>query len=98
MNADHAFGLDSFAKCILKAKDIRDLHHFLCLFENECREIEDADVENELAFRKVEITQLPTFGGPAPEDTTGVWSWNEDELLTGEGAFDTWHFEPREDA
>ncbi|WP_224365210.1 hypothetical protein [Hyalangium versicolor] len=28
-------------------------------------------------------TELPTFGGPAPLHTSGVWSWDERRLLVG---------------
>ena len=30
-----------------------------------------------------EMCDLPTFGGDAPDDTTHVWSWDEDRLLVG---------------
>ena len=29
------------------------------------------------------ITDLPTFGGDAPADTAGIWSWDESRLLVG---------------
>jgi hypothetical protein len=29
---------------------------------------------------------LPTFGGPAPEDTCGVWSWDATRVLRGDCA------------
>ena len=28
-------------------------------------------------------TDLPTYGGDAPRDTLGVWSWDADYLLIG---------------
>lgn len=31
----------------------------------------------------VDETSLPTFGGEEPEDTHGVWSWDETRLLVG---------------
>lgn len=31
---------------------------------------------------------LPTFGGEAPKDTTGIWSWDETRLLIGTCADD----------
>lgn len=31
----------------------------------------------------LDLTSLPTFGGVAPSDTTGVWSWDSDSLLVG---------------
>ena len=33
-------------------------------------------------------TDLPTFGGMCPEDTRGVWSWDEDRRLVGTCAAD----------
>ena len=29
------------------------------------------------------MSDLPTFGGDIPSDTTHVWSWDEDRLLVG---------------
>lgn len=29
------------------------------------------------------LDELPTFGGPEPEDTEGVWSWDSARLLVG---------------
>jgi hypothetical protein len=29
------------------------------------------------------LTDLPTFGGPEPADTRGIWSWDEGRLLVG---------------
>ena len=33
-------------------------------------------------------TDLPTFGGSEPTDTTGVWSWDESHILVGTCAAD----------
>ena len=33
-------------------------------------------------------SELPTFGGPDPADTTGVWSWDATRLLIGPGRDD----------
>ena len=33
-------------------------------------------------------TDLPTFGGAEPADTSGVWSWDETRLLEGTCAAD----------
>ena len=32
-----------------------------------------------------DFSDLPNFGGVEPEDTAGIWSWDEDRLLLGEG-------------
>ena len=31
---------------------------------------------------------LPTFGGTEPRDTAGIWSWDSDRVLIGEGLAD----------
>lgn len=33
-------------------------------------------------------TDLPTFGGTAPRDTSGIWSWDAERLLIGSCADD----------
>lgn len=38
--------------------------------------------------RTIDWTSLPTYGGQAPADTQGVWSWDEDALLVGTCADD----------
>jgi len=35
-------------------------------------------------FQDQELTDLPTFGGKEPTDTTGIWSWDADQLLVGD--------------
>jgi len=42
----------------------------------------------------IDYSDLPTFGGEAPADTTGVWSWDETHMLTYD---DRWLTEPRTD-
>jgi len=36
------------------------------------------------------LCDLPTFGGPDPADTSGIWSWDETRLLLtdGQGGFE----------
>lgn len=36
----------------------------------------------------VDLSSLPTFGGEEPKDTAGVWSWDADRLLVGEGEWE----------
>ena len=44
----------------------------------------------------VEYSDLPTFGGDEPEDTTGIYSWDKDELLTNrDGGSGQWIIEGR---
>lgn len=35
-----------------------------------------------------DLTSLPTYGGDAPIDTAGVWSWDVSRLLVGTCAAD----------
>ena len=52
------------------------------------RECDEARADDRLADSfddLVDMSDLPTFGGAAPKSTTGIWSWDEDRLLVGEG-------------
>ena len=44
----------------------------------------------------VDMCNLPTFG-IYDGDTMGVWSWDEHNLLVGEGSSHCWHIKPRTD-
>jgi hypothetical protein len=33
-------------------------------------------------------TSLPVFGGSEPDETTGIWSWDETHLIVGSSADD----------
>ena len=44
----------------------------------------------------VDYSALPTFGGEESEDTTGIYSWDKDELLTNrDGGSGQWIIEGR---
>lgn len=75
--------LDEIASRIKSASSLREL----CDAINEFRDASDdeADDENELKRRGVDLCQLPAFGGPEPRDTTNVWSWDEDSLMIANG-------------
>ena len=58
----------------------------------------DADVENILYYEYgTDICELPNFGGEEIEDTAGVWAWDKDRLLVGEGPFASWEIIARAD-
>lgn len=43
----------------------------------------------------VDFTDLPLFGGEEPNDTGGIWSWNNTHVLIqggGEPYFDSMHY------
>jgi len=35
----------------------------------------------------IDASSLPTFGGETPGCTLGVWSWDADRLLVGDGSW-----------
>ena len=57
--------------------------------------INNADAIEENQY---DLTSLPTFGGAEPDDTTGVWSWDAENLLVGEGSISEWEIVNRADA
>ena len=48
-------------------------------------------------FFEDDAMSLPTFGGTAPRDTRGVWSWDATRLIVGEGGVWDWEIIPREE-
>lgn len=56
-----------------QSKNLTDLLNNLVELHQEGREDE------------IQMTSLPLFGGQEPEHTLGVWSWDEEHLLIGEG-------------
>lgn len=36
----------------------------------------------------VNYAELPIFGGKEPEDTTEIWSWDKNNLIVGNSAYD----------
>jgi hypothetical protein len=98
--------LNQIATDINESADLRALLTNLRRFEDACRSLEienemmpgDLIVENELRWRKIDICMLPVFGKPEPKDTTGIWSWDDGEVLAGEGPFAEWRIVEREDA
>jgi hypothetical protein len=62
---------------IMASRSLEELLAILREIEAECRgsEMDPAAV--------YDATSLPTFGGDAPNDTSGIWSWDEKALLVG---------------
>jgi len=44
----------------------------------------------------VDLAGLPTYGGPAPVDTAGVWSWSATRILRGEGPWSAMRVDVRD--
>lgn len=67
---------------IQNADTLPALHSALVAY-GELTELEQCEVDAAIDF-----SDLPTFGGPHPEDTLGVWSWDRASLLVGTCAAD----------
>ena len=84
--------LKRLAGNVSRSPDLRALIDNLRAFERAySAQDDDRDTESALKRHGVDICELPTFGGATPRKTTGVWSWDDDRLLVGEGAFSEWH-------
>lgn len=69
---------DAAARLASAVTDAADLDALL----DALSELDASGVDSE-ASGLVDLTNLPTFGGTEPENTTGVWSWDEDSLIVG---------------
>ena len=85
---------------VTSATDLDDLLDILRSAESHLNEIrQNADwqhlgggIDN---FLGIDLTSLPTFGGDEVEDSDGVWSWDAERVLTGEGSINEWTIEAR---
>lgn len=74
-------GLDDIVEVLLVDIRLADTLDELAAALNA---LADHDPEvREAVEDRLDMTSLPTFGGPEPADTTGVWSWDETRLLVG---------------
>lgn len=69
-------------EAIFMARSLRDLVAALNAYQPaECNRLED----------EIDLHTLPTFGDIVPEDTTGIWSWDERYVMVfnvGDGKFE----------
>jgi hypothetical protein len=92
VRARNANVLDRLATAIKQG----ELHHALCDFKKEYEDIHRRDnTEGALNDCGIDICMLPTFGGDWPKNTDGVWSWDKDHILAGEGPFRDWEIRER---
>lgn len=71
--------LDQAYSLLNNSKNLNDL------LDNICAARQELD-QDDLA--KLDLTSLPNFGGKEPRSTLGVWSWDDNNLLVGEGNFE----------
>jgi hypothetical protein len=96
VRARNANVLDRLATAIKQASNLWELHHALCDFEKEYEDIHGRDnMEGALNDCGIDLCELPTFGGDWPKNTDGVWSWDAEHILAGEGPFRDWEIRER---
>lgn len=88
--------LAKLATKIRKSRDLWQLRSALIEFDEAARESGDENAESELPRFNLDLCGLPTFGGQEPRSTSGVWSWDTEYLLVGEGRCRDWAIVERE--
>lgn len=88
---------DDAIAAIRNAKNLRRLLDSLQDYEDALNPDDPIPRETRLRMAGIDICELPHFGGDEPSNTLGVWSWDEDRLLVGEGPFSDWRIVDRED-
>ena len=93
-----------------ECRDLSELVDFLNRLELETRKVnEDNHHVGILQGRSydeirvseiVDLTSLPTYGGEAPQDTYGIYSWDADSLLYYDGVEHDrpWVISPRDES
>ena len=58
-----------------------ELRDVLNAIDDELRQARAEHDADERLEDVVDLTDLPTFGGDAPDNTVDIWSWDADRLL-----------------
>jgi len=76
-------------KRISAASNLDELLETLQEIEVELAELaaEHYQAEPTTVDQLIDVAGLPTYGGSAPGETEGVWSWDSGRLLVGEGSW-----------
>lgn len=77
---------------IAAASNLRELHAALIDADNSLH----SDDRPRLGD-VVDMTSLPTFGGKEPASPRGIWSWDAENLLVGDGPCSSWKIVSRSD-
>ncbi len=77
----------NITEAILTATTLHELLTALNAAGNEIKRLQanGEDAGALIADYGRSVSECPSFGGDEPEDTAGVWSWDETHLLVGEG-------------
>lgn len=94
--------LKGLAAKIKTSPNLHDLLRNLVAFEAAVKDDDRVDhthigIDSLLCAHGVDLAQLPTFGGTEPRHTEGLWSYDEDRVLVGEGPFRDWEIFDRDD-
>lgn len=90
--------LTQLAEQIKNSSNLYALRSALIAFETAATDAEPYEYDAECTLSKagMDLCTLPTFGGSEPSSTVGVWSWDADNLLVGEGRFSEWDIVSRQ--
>ena len=90
--------LETIAAEIRSSRDLWGMLDALIEFEAVARcEDSDCDTESTLKYHRVDLCQLPAFGGDEPRNTDGLWSYDDGHYLVGDGPFKGWEIVDRDD-
>lgn len=70
------------------AQNLSDLHNTI---KSGLEQMDEQDRKN------FDLSGLPTFGGVEPADTHGVWSWDANSVLIGDGSVSDWRIVSRQE-
>ena len=62
------------------------LEELASILTDHALRISAAEAAGEVPPAELDLSDLPTFGGAEPLDTLGVWSWDAESLLVGDGS------------
>lgn len=74
-------GMETIRNAARVVGDTDNLEALLVTLRKLERVCVEADVKSE---DYIDFSSLPTYGGQAPRDTAGVWSWDETRVLVGQ--------------
>jgi len=94
-DACNSYADESCGRLVRPVSTADALHniHRAADLDNLLQILRDIDAILPEEWNTIDYSGLPTFGGAEPADTTGIWSWDENNLLTNDG--NGWHIEPR---
>lgn len=76
----------NYQQRINAARTLDELCSVLNQIETEIEESRTGALTDTNIGEHVNLAGLPTFGGPEPANTLGIWSWDETRYLGADGS------------